>query len=188
MEASKSRLSFLQWLVPLALAGVVVFAALRPREAVPLTALELTPLNDAARPLMLDDLRGQVVLMNFWGTWCPPCRDEFPHLVALAKQYADRKDFRFLSISSPSGPDVGLSELRTDTQAYLALKGYDLPQYADPSGATRRATAAVAEAGVYPATFLIDREGRIVAGWLGYTPAAFEDVKMQTASLLGTSH
>jgi thiol-disulfide isomerase/thioredoxin len=175
----------LSWLVPLALVGAIVFFATRSRPVVTLTELELTPLNDAAPAVSLRDLRGQVVLVNFWGTWCPPCREEFPHLAALAKQYESRKDFRLLSISSQGGTAEDMPRLKTDTEAFLQRGGYNLPVYADPDGATRRGLAAVASPDVFPATFVVDRDGRVVEGWLGYDPATFERIKLQVASLLG---
>src|SRR5262245_27580353 len=45
--------------------------------------IELRPLNKAATPVDLKKLRGHVLLINFWGTWCPPCRLELPHLVEM---------------------------------------------------------------------------------------------------------
>lgn len=176
--------NLLTWLVPLALVGAIVFAVTRPRPTVALTTLELTPLNEAAPAVSVGDLRGQVVLVNFWGTWCPPCREEFPHLAALAKQYEGRKDFRLLSISSQGGATEDLPRLRADTEAFLQRGGYELAVYADPQGATRRGLAAVASPGVFPATFVVDRDGRVVEGWLGYDPATFERIKLQVASLL----
>jgi thiol-disulfide isomerase/thioredoxin len=177
--------NLLTWLVPLALVAAIAFVVTRPRPTVTLTTLELTPLNAAAPAVSVGDLRGQVVLVNFWGTWCPPCREEFPYLAALAKQYESRKDFRLLSISSQGGAAEDMPRLKSDTEAFLKRGGYELPVYADPDGATRQGLAAVASPGVFPATFVVDRDGRVVEGWLGYDPATFERIKLQVASLLG---
>ena len=54
----------------------------------PLGTLELEGLTGADERVTLQDLDGKVALVNFWGTWCPPCVEEFPHLVRLAERYA----------------------------------------------------------------------------------------------------
>src|SRR4051812_21386965 len=59
-----------------------------------LTDLQLQPLVNADAPVKLDELAGEVVLLNFWGTWCPPCRLEYPHLATLAGRLSDKSGFR----------------------------------------------------------------------------------------------
>lgn len=177
-----------QWIPVVILAGAAIYFAFQPRTPSTLRALELTPLNAEAKEVKLDDLRGQVVLINFWGTWCGPCVQEFPHIVEVQRQYRDRKDFRLLSISSQGrGENEDVPQLRADVEAFQKARGSALPVYADPRGATRAGLADVVSTGMFPATFLVDREGRVIEGVLGYDPPTFDRLKLQLATLLEES-
>ena len=101
------------------------------------------------RSFALDDLHGQVVLINFWATWCVPCRAEMPELDSLAREYADR-GFRVLAVNvledTPaarrSREELGREmPLRRDPdgeryQAYRVL-GLPLPVLVGPDGVSR---------------------------------------------------
>ena len=150
-----------------------------------LTALELTPLTSTSPPQALDDLRGKVTLVNFWGTWCPPCVEEFPHLAAIEKQYRGNADFRFISISLGYGEPQDIEELRAATQAFLARGGYDLPVYADPRRRTLGGLASAIETRGVPLTLLVDRDGTITNAWIGFTTAGVDEMRMRVATLLG---
>lgn len=52
--------------------------------------------DDKGKPVKLSDLRGKVILLHFWGTWCPPCRREMPDLAKLVESSQDAKDIRFI--------------------------------------------------------------------------------------------
>ncbi len=75
----------------------------QPGVGKPLPRLELVGLTGGAEPVTLADLRGKVTLVNFWGTWCPPCRDELPHIAAIYHKYRDRDDVRVLAVSCGRG-------------------------------------------------------------------------------------
>jgi thiol-disulfide isomerase/thioredoxin len=164
--------------------AVAAICGCTPAAPTTLQTLDVAPLTDTAKPLTTTDLKGQVVLINFWGTWCPPCRAELPHVVALADQYRDRGDFRLLSISSQGRGMEDMAQLKTDTVAFLKQRGFDIPVYADPLGRTRHGLAAVAAPGVFPATFLVDKSGHVVEGVLGYDERSFEQLKLKVAALL----
>ena len=66
-----------------------------------LPLLELRPLTGDAPPVSLVDLQNHVTLLNFWGTWCPPCRNELPHIAALRQRFAGQDAFRLLAVSCP---------------------------------------------------------------------------------------
>ena len=68
-----------------------------------LPQLELKPLTGDGRPVSLEDLKGRVTLIDFWGTWCPPCAEELPHIAALATRFSGQLDFQVLAVSC--GPD-----------------------------------------------------------------------------------
>lgn len=164
----------------LALAGVVaIMIALsqRPRDERPspalgkrLLELKLDPLTGDSTAVTLADLAGQVVLINYWGTWCPPCRAELPDIVSLAERYRGEKDFRLLAVSCDGAGDNDIPSLRQETASFLTGAGYDLATYADPGQWSRRNLAMVtgdAHFG-YPTTLLLDRQGVIRGLWVGY--------------------
>jgi cytochrome c biogenesis protein CcmG/thiol:disulfide interchange protein DsbE len=96
----------------------------------------------------LADLRGKVVVLNFWATWCPPCVEETPSLIQLQK-----------SIAPLGGTILGVS-LDDDQNAYAEfLKSYhiDFPTYRDPT----KKSALDYGTTMYPETYIIDRNGRI---------------------------
>ncbi len=117
---------------------------------------ELAALDAEGRPRALQEWRGKVLLVNFWATWCPPCRKEMPHIAALQKAFADA-DFLVLAISEDTrGHDwarQGLKMLGADNLMLLWDRG----------GAALRAVKERA----LPVTLLVDRQGREVARLIG---------------------
>ncbi|MFK2820754.1 TlpA disulfide reductase family protein [Flavobacteriaceae sp. LMIT009] len=92
------------------------------------------------------DLEGEVVLLNFWATWCPPCIAELPHIQELSKEYGNR-----IKIVLVSGESLN------KVSSYFDKKGYDLNSYhpleSYPKGLNISSI---------PRTFLIDEQGKIV--------------------------
>ena len=97
----------------------------------------------------LRDLRGKVVLVNFWATWCPPCRSEMPDLDALYKQFKDQ-GFVVLAISDEDAAKVN---------PYIAQYRYTYPILLDPA---RKVNEEFDIEGI-PKSFVYDREGKLVA-------------------------
>ena len=105
-----------------------------------LTALELEPLVGNPPRLSASDLQNHVVLLNFWGTWCRPCRAELPHIAELRQRFAGQEAFRLVAISYPPlGQGDDLQSLREETAALLKRLNLDLPTYWDPDNQTRTA-------------------------------------------------
>ncbi len=134
------------------IAGLLVaFAHPDYRQGEP--SLRGTPEHDFAltlggRPAHLSDLRGQVVLLNFWATWCPPCVDEAPSLNQLQRR-----------IQPLGGTVLGVS-VDEDQNAYGQFRSaYNLsfPTFRDPS----RKIPLEYGTTMYPDTYIIDRHGRI---------------------------
>lgn len=101
----------------------------------------------------LDNLKGSVVLIDFWATWCAPCRAEMPNVKALYEKYKDKK-FQIVGISL----DMDSAQLTE----YLEKEGMKWPQYFDGRGWENRISQLYKIQSV-PATFLIDRDGKIAA-------------------------
>jgi cytochrome c-type biogenesis protein len=154
-------------------AVVLVWIVVKPSER-PLSEVHLVPLTEASdnpgHDVSLGDLRGKVVLLNFWGTWCPPCREEFPHIVELYHKWGRSQGVAVLAVSCSGGNDSGdLKPLREETAAFIEQKKADLPIYLDPGGQTRRAVAAAVGFRGYPTTLVLDRSGKIRGTWVGYS-------------------
>ncbi len=97
----------------------------------------------------LRDLRGKVVLVNFWATWCPPCRKEMPDLQALYDKYKDQ-GFVVLSISDEEAAKVS---------PFITERNISYPVLLDPG---RKVNEAFVVEGI-PKSFVYDREGKLVA-------------------------
>ena len=114
--------------------------------------------------LTLSELRGKVVLLNFWATWCPLCRQE---LTRVQKDLIDRfagRDFLFLPVSR--------GEKRSDVAAFREKTGYTVPMGLDSTRTIydRYATNFI------PRNYLIDRDGRIITATIGYSPEEFDEL------------
>jgi thiol-disulfide isomerase/thioredoxin len=186
------------WMLLAALAaGLLLVVWLRPLETVfrrsatshagvgqALPALGLEPLTADATPVNLAELKGNVLLVSFWGTWCPPCREEMPHLAEMSHGLTG-DDFRLVAISCGGGEDEDLGELRTATQTFLTATNLKIAAYADPGGQLRKAlTPRGAFNGFFPTTLAVDRRGVIRAVWEGYFPGAEREMERLVASLL----
>ena len=96
-----------------------------------------------------DSLKGKVVLVNFWATWCAPCRAEMPSLNSLYKTFKDDKDIMFLFVTEDEEP--------ADAMAYLQANKFEMPMYT-PSGQPSPAFYT----GTLPTTLLFDKSGGLV--------------------------
>ena len=121
------------------------------------------------KPLNLAQLRGKVVLLDFWATWCTPCRQETPQFVGLQQKYGPR-GLQIVGISMDDGPEPVRAFYREFKMNYPVAMG----------------TKQVAEAygGVLglPIAFVIDRHGHIVEKYEG--PADMAKLEQQIDSLL----
>jgi peroxiredoxin len=108
-----------------------------------------TALDLAGKEMVLADLRGKVVLVNFWATWCPPCREEIPSMVKL-NQIMAGKPFQMLALSVDEGGKPAIEE-------FLKRKGLSLPVLIDNE---QRVAKSYGVSGV-PRSFIIDKKGVI---------------------------
>jgi len=106
--------------------------------------------------IALSSLRGKVVFLNVWATWCPPCREEMPSIEALYEKFKDDKNFVVLAVSQDS-------DGRAPVAAYVASHGLKFDVLLDPDNLVGEAY----DVSGIPETFIIDQRGRIVAHHIG---------------------
>jgi thiol-disulfide isomerase/thioredoxin len=124
----------------------------------------------AGKELTLEASRGKVVLLNFWATWCGPCREEIPELIALQNRYKDRLQIIGLVVDDDDEKEI---------RSVIASEGINYPvALADPE--TRFAYGGIA---ALPTVFVINAEGRVVQKHVGlFNPALYET---EVRALLG---
>ena len=131
----------------------IVYAAGHRALAPDFTAISLT-----GKPIRLASYRGKVVVLNFWGSWCGPCREESPTLAVLSEQYGSR-GVSFL------GDDVG--DTPVNALAFTHSMGITYPSVNDGSYAIVQEFDRVALVGYTPTTVVIDRTGHIAGLVIG---------------------
>jgi thiol-disulfide isomerase/thioredoxin len=151
----------------------------------PLPVLELAPLTAASKGLSLDKLRGKVALVNFWGTWCGPCNEEFPHMVQLWEEFRGNPEFALVSVSCTQADKEPMDALRQETAKFLAQQGTSMPTYADSQGVSRRILDSVIGGLAFPTTILLDRNGIIRAVWVGYGSGDQRQMEKMVEKFLG---
>ncbi len=116
-------------------------------------ALSLTDLG--GQPVSLAALRGQVILVNLWATWCPPCKKEMPELESFYKKH---KDDGFTIVAINDGDPTA------DVVQFVNDYRLTFPVWLDPTYvATERAFKTLN----LPSSYVINREGKVVLSWLG---------------------
>lgn len=119
----------------------------------------------------LASYRGKVVLVDFWASWCPPCKTSFPALDALYREYAT-KGVEVLA--------VNLDERRRDADAFLSAHPHRLTVLFDPKGAS---PVAFGVKGM-PSSFILDRNGNIRFTHMGYSGNVDESYRRELVQLL----
>ena len=120
-----------------------------------LPAGKVTPLNAAeGQSLAIDKLGGPVTLLNFWATWCPPCKGEMPSIQKL-NDAMKGTNFRIVAVS--------VGEDRKTVASFIKEKGYSFPVYLDSDGSVGQQ---LASQGI-PTTYILDKTGKVIAGAVG---------------------
>lgn len=129
-------------------------------------------------------LSGKITLLNFWGTWCPPCRQELPGLARLASRLTNEPRFQLIAVSCGGGNRDDLDQLRSETEAFLASTRIALSPWADPTGDTRLRFTKAFGFRAYPTTYLIGADQKILAIWTGYSPSVETQIAQSVARSL----
>ncbi len=115
------------------------------------------------KPLSLEQYAGKVVVLNVWGSWCPPCRKEAGLLAGAARELA-KDDVVFVGVNTKdSSVDQGLAFQRRYDVPY--------PSLFDPSGRALLAFHGTLNPSAIPSTVVLDRDGRVAASILGEVPS-----------------
>ncbi|AFA47308.1 TlpA family protein disulfide reductase [Acetobacterium woodii] len=121
------------------------------------TAPDFTIYDQDGNPVKLSDFSGKPVVLNFWASWCPPCKSEMPHFNAV---YQDQKDdVVFLMVDQADGE----RETNEKAQQFVTAQGFDFPIYFDSKS---EASIAYGVSSI-PTTLFINPEGKIVSGYRG---------------------
>jgi thiol-disulfide isomerase/thioredoxin len=127
-------------------------AAAGPQVGADAPAIEVTTLD--GKKLALDKLRGKVVLLDFWATWCGPCVQEIPNMLSVHKEFGMREDFVMISIS--------LDQDERAVRGFIEARKMTWHQVFGESGGAEKA-ADTYGVNAIPALFLIDRQGKVAA-------------------------
>ncbi|MBT8131672.1 MAG: TlpA family protein disulfide reductase [Gammaproteobacteria bacterium] len=125
----------------------------------------------AGENVRLSELRGQVVMINFWASWCGPCRQEMPHLEALHQRY-ESLGFTLLGIN--------VEQERRDADRMLADMELSFPILFDNRNAVSKLYGVIA----MPSTVLIDRSGQVRYVHNGYKSGYEKEYQNQVRSLI----
>ena len=123
--------------------------------------------------MALADLRGRVVYVDFWASWCAPCRRSFPWMNAMQQRYADRG----LTIIA-----VNVDRRRADAERFLQINTARFAVVYDEQGATPQAYSVKG----MPSSYLIDARGTVVDVELGFRDDRKDAIEDQIRSLLST--
>jgi cytochrome c-type biogenesis protein len=130
-----------------------------------IAAYDFTLLDQFGNEHTLSDYKGKVVFLNFWATWCPPCKEEMPDIEELYQEYnLNQDEVVFLGVANPSNIAYPNNNDGTEAEitAFLEENGYTFPTVFDTTGELLQNYYISA----FPTTFMIDKEGNIV----GYVP------------------
>ena len=189
MEPTDSLMAlFHRQLIPLVFASVAIIGCslgqnqeTRQHVGKSVPKISLVSLDTGDESLTLS---GKITLLNFWGTWCPPCRQELPGLARLASRLTNEPRFQLIAVSCGGGNRDDLDQLRSETEAFLASTRIALSPWADPTGDTRLRFTKAFGFRAYPTTYLIGADQKILAIWTGYSPSVETQIAQSVARSL----
>jgi thiol-disulfide isomerase/thioredoxin len=137
-------------------------------------ASTLIPLDEAAFRRMVSEHRGKVLLVDFWATWCAPCREELPKLLALHATY-QAKGFDFVTVSCDE------PEQETQAAAFVTTQGAPGPHYIRKAEDDDKFINSMDPkwSGALPALFVFDRNGHHLGSFIGETDMKQLDVVLR---------
>lgn len=121
------------------------------------SAPDFTVIDESGQKVTLSEMQGKPVVLNFWASWCPPCKSEMPDFDRAYTEYGEKITFIMVNLTD------GARETVETAQAYITQQKYSFPVYFDTeySAATAYGVSSI------PATYFIDANGKMVAYGLG---------------------
>lgn len=147
-----------------------------PQESqAPIPALDFTLTDQFGNTHTLDQYKGKTILLNFWATWCGPCRSEMPDLQAVYEDYGNNeKDLVVLGVAAPNLGQEGSAE---DITAFLEESGYTYPTLMNEDASLFYSYGISS----FPTTFMIDKNGNVYGYIMGaQSREVFDDIIQQT--------
>ena len=120
----------------------------------------------------LSDYKGKVIFLNFWGTWCPPCRAEMPDIQKLYEEYAAQGEDAGVVILGAAAPGMGQEGTEEEITQFMRENGYTYPVLMDTEWEMFTWYGITS----FPTTFMIDRDGNI----FGYVPGQMTEEIMRS--------
>jgi cytochrome c biogenesis protein CcmG/thiol:disulfide interchange protein DsbE len=105
--------------------------------------------------LSSSDLKNKIIFINFWASWCQPCKEEMPSIESLYREMKGKEDFVMITILYKDSPESAIG--------YMKSNGYTFPVYIDPDGSSARNYGVT---GV-PETYVVDKKGALVRRVIG---------------------
>lgn len=127
-----------------------------PEESEKMPALGFELKDQYGNVHTLEDYKGKTIFLNFWATWCPPCKEEMPDIQKIHETY-DKEGKEALIVLGVAAPNYGREGSKEDIKAFLESNGYTYPVLMDEEGALFEAYQIYS----YPTTFMIDRDGNV---------------------------
>lgn len=159
------------WAMAIILALGFLFSGLATADVSGTTAPDFTLKSRSGENLRLEDLRGEVIMLNFWASWCGPCRQEMPHMDAIEEEFRDY-GFRVLA--------VNVDQNRDDAERFLESVPVDFAILWDHESTVSE----LYDVQAMPTTVMIDRNGQARHVHHGYQPGYEDDYRTQIRELI----
>lgn len=136
-------------------------------------APDFTLSDISGSPVSLSSLKGKVVLLEFWATWCPPCKEAIPELRTIHEKYKER-GFVLLGVAVDKGADS-----RTAVSSYVKRHSITYPVLIDDNNTNGSYSVTS-----IPTSFIIDKTGKVVNSRVGFIPGSADNLSKEIEALL----